>query len=329
MVPGPVFSSKQHKNHKLFLMKYRDIIKKITNPFHAMRRGEEKRGNDVENDYLKKRIQLLENLLEEKTNCVDDAKSIFLRNLYHEIRTPLNAIVGFSDLIELNSLEKNEKEQYIKYIRESSKDFLRKMDNIIEASILEAGLVKITMNECRLNGLLDELHTYFTIQGHIAEKTIDFSVDKPEFKKEINVYCDSGRLSQVLVNLISNAFKFTNEGSIKLGYEINGNDIQFFVSDTGIGGLEGKSHIIFNKFTKLDESDNSQEGLGLGLSLSKKLVELMGGNLWYESEGSEGTTFYFTIPYKPVLTSKKEGKETNNSLFRNSLKQKMRNSVAL
>ncbi len=310
-------------------MKYKDIIKKIKNPFRGMKSREEKCGKDVENDYLKKRIQLLENLLEEKTNCVDDAKSIFLRNLYHEIRTPLNAIVGFSDLIELNSLAKDEKDQYIKHIRESSKDFLRKMDNIIEASILEAGLVKISLNECLLNNLLNELHTYFSIQSHIADKVIDFSVYKPEYHKDINVYCDSGRLSQVLMNLISNAFKFTHKGSIKFGYEINGNDIQFFVSDTGIGGLEGKGQIIFNKFAKLDESDSSQEGLGLGLSLSKNLVELMGGNLWYESEDSGGTTFYFTIPYKPVFISKNHKKDKENSLLKNSLKQKIRNSVAL
>jgi signal transduction histidine kinase len=131
------------------------------------------------------------------------------------------------------------------------------------------------------------------------------------------------------MNLISNAFKFTEKGSIKIGYEVNGNDIQFFVSDTGIGGLEGKSKIIFNKFSKLDESDSSQEGLGLGLSLSKKLVELMGGDLWYESETSGGTTFYFTIPYKPVFIAKNDKKENKTSFLKNSLKQKIRNSVAL
>ena len=310
-------------------MKFQDIIKKITDPFRGRSRRGELDGNDVENEYLRKRIQLLENLLEEKTNCVDDAKSIFLRNLYHEIRTPLNAIVGFSDLIELNSLAKDEKEQYIKHIRESSKDFLRKMDNIIEASILEAGLVKISMNECSLNGLLDELHTYFSIQSHITEKDIKFSVVKPEFKSEVNIYCDAGRLSQVLMNLISNAFKFTEAGTIKTGYEINGNDIQFFVSDTGIGGLKGKDKIIFNKFTKLDESDSSQEGLGLGLSLSKSLVELMGGDLWYESEESEGTTFYFTIPYKPAHAKNNDGENSNLSLLTKSLNYKIRNSVAL
>lgn len=310
-------------------MKYQDIIHKIKNPFRVANRGEEKRGTDVENDYLKKRIELLENLLEEKNTCVEDAKSIFLRNLYHEIRTPLNAIVGFSDLIELNSLEKEEKEQYIKHIRESSKDFLRKMDNIIEASILEAGLVKIAVNECSLNMLLEEIHTYFRIQKHISEKDITFSLVKPEYKSEINVYCDSSRLSQVLVNLISNAFKFTEKGFIKTGYEINDNEIQFFVSDTGIGGLEGKDQIIFSKFTKIDETDSAQEGLGLGLSLSKKLVELMGGNLWFESEETEGTTFYFTIPFKPVLFSKKDKKEIKDNLIKNTLKQKIRNSVAL
>jgi len=309
-------------------MKFSDIINKITSPFRKRTEEGKKCSNDVEFEYLKKRIELLENLLEEKTNCVENAKSIFLRNLYHEIRTPLNAIVGFSDLIEINSLEKEEKKQYIDHIRESSKDFLRKMDNIIEASIIEAGLVKISMNQCSLNDLLEEISAYFSIQKHISEKDIVFSISKPEKDIDSNIYCDSHRLTQVLINLISNAFKFTERGVIKFGYNINSDEIQFFVSDTGIGGLEGKEKIVFNTFTKLDESDSSQGGLGLGLSLSKKLVELMGGNIWYESKGLKGTTFYFTIPYKPVSLRDKR-KRTEESFVKRTLHQRIRKSVAL
>ncbi len=309
-------------------MKFSDIINKITSPFRKRTEEGKKCSNDVEFEYLKKRIELLENLLEEKTNCVENAKSIFLRNLYHEIRTPLNAIVGFSDLIEINSLEKEEKKQYIDHIRESSKDFLRKMDNIIEASIIEAGLVKISMNQCSLNDLLEEISAYFSIQKHISEKDIVFSISKPEKDIDSNIYCDSHRLTQVLINLISNAFKFTERGVIKFGYNINSDEIQFFVSDTGIGGLEGKEKIVFNTFTKLDESDSSQGGLGLGLSLSKKLVELMGGNIWYESKGLKGTTFYFTIPYKPVSLRDKR-KRTEESFVKKTLHQRIRKSVAL
>ncbi|MBN2522190.1 MAG: hypothetical protein JXB24_02900 [Bacteroidales bacterium] len=309
-------------------MKFYDIINKIAGPFRKRTEEAKKCANDVEFEYLKKRIELLENLLEEKTNCVENAKSIFLRNLYHEIRTPLNAIVGFSDLIEINSLEREEKKQYIHHIRESSKDFLRKMDNIIEASIVEAGLVKISMNQCSLNDLLEEISAYFSIQKHISEKNIVFSISKPEKDIDSNIYCDSHRLTQILINLISNAFKFTERGVIKIGYTINSDEIQFFVSDTGIGGLEGKEKLVFNTFTKLDESDSSQGGLGLGLSLSKKLVELMGGNIWYESNGSKGTTFYFTIPYKPVSLRDKR-KQTEKSFVKRTLRQRIRKSVAL
>ncbi|MGD2034787.1 MAG: HAMP domain-containing sensor histidine kinase [Bacteroidales bacterium] len=311
-------------------MKYQDILKKIRNPFRTVTGKERKVNTDVENSYLKKRIELLEKLLEEKTNCVENAKSIFLRNLYHEIRTPLNAIVGFSDLIELNSLEKEEKEQYIGHIRESSKDFLRKMDNIIEASIIEAGLIKISLIQCSLDDLLEEIHAYFAIQKHLSDKKeIIFLINKPAKEISSKVYCDSHRLSQVLINIISNAFKFTEKGTIEFGYRINGSDIEFFVSDTGIGGLEGKEKIVFNTFTKLDQSDSSPEGLGLGLSLSKKLVELMGGNIWYDSSNTKGTAFYFTVPYKPVLIRNKAGKKREGSFIYNSIKQKISNSVAL
>ncbi len=311
-------------------MKYKDIIKKITNPFRAGKTKERICGYDVENDYLKRRIELLEKLLEEKSTCVENAKSIFLRNIYHEIRTPLNAIVGFSDLIELNNLEKKEKQQYINYIRDSSKDFLRKMDNIIEASIIEAGLIKISMNQYFLNDLLEEIHNYFAIQKHISNKNIAFLTSIPESRMNPNVSCDSYHVSQVLINLITNAFKFTKKGVIEFGYKINYDEIVFFVSDTGVGGLEGKEKIIFNKFSKMDESDSSQEGLGLGLSLSKKLVELMEGNIWYESkESNKGTTFYFTIPYKPVLSRSNAKKKNEVNLLKNRIKQRIRNSVAI
>lgn len=309
-------------------MKYNEIIKKITNSLQSGKRGKVRYEDAVENDYLKNRIELLEELLKERTTCVENAKSIFLRNLYHEIRTPLNAIVGFSELIELNSLGKEEKDQYIKHIKDSSKQFLRMMDNIIEASIIEAGLMKISVSQCSLDSLLEEIHAYFAIQKHISNKDITLLISKPENTIDFNVYCDSYRLSQVLINLISNAFKFTEKGSIEFGYSINSDEIQFFVSDTGKGGLEGKEKI-FNSFTKLDESDSSQEGLGLGLSLSKKLIELMSGNIWYESGDSEGTTFKFTIPYKPVLIKNIVKNKRKHNFIKNTIKQKVFNSAAL
>jgi signal transduction histidine kinase len=252
----------------------------------------------AEYNYLKKRVDFLEKLLEEKTQCVDNAKSIFLKNLYHEIRTPLNAIVGFSDLIELNSISDKEKNTYVAHIRESSKDFLRKMDNIIEASIIEAGLLKISNESCRLYEIMTEIYAYFSIQKHIGDKSVALLLSVPDNLKGIDIVCDSYRLSQILTNLLSNAFKFTQHGIIEYGFTLQNNELEFFVKDSGVGGLDGKEDVIFENFTKLDETDNAQEGLGLGLGLSKKLVELMGGRIWYKSVATRGTSFYFTLPYK-------------------------------
>jgi signal transduction histidine kinase len=255
---------------------------------------------EAENEYLKKRINLLEKLIDEKTDSVERAKSIFLKNLYHEIRTPLNAIVGFSDLIEMNSISNKERTTYITHIRESSKEFLRKMDNIIEASIIEAGLLRLSNDECNICDLLTEIHSYYSIQKHITEKDIVFLLSVPEELKEIYIQCDAYRLTQVISNLVSNAFKYTNRGVVEIGYKIVNGEIEFFISDSGVGGLEGKEKLVYRNFSKLTESEDSEEGLGLGLSLSKKLVELMQGRIWYKSVYEEGTIFYFTIPYKPL-----------------------------
>ncbi len=281
----------------------------------------------AENEYLKKRLETLEHLLDEKTHSVEKAKSIFLKNLYHEIRTPLNSIVGFSDLIEMNNLSNKDNTTYISYIRESSKEFLQKMDNIIEASILEAGLLKLSNSECSLYDLMSEVYAYFSIHKHITEKRIAFLFNVPKELKKLKIVCDSFRLTQVLSNLLINAFKFTNSGTIEMGYRIKGEEIEFFVIDTGIGIVEGKEDNVFNNFTKIDETDNANDGLGLGLGLSKKMVELMKGRIWYDSNLSSGSSFYFTLPYIPVATSKKAIKKEEPKTIVTDFTRSLRRSV--
>jgi signal transduction histidine kinase len=299
------------------------MIKYLKKPISLFRHK-----GDADFDFLQKRIDLLEKLLEEKTDIVERAKSIFLKNLYHEIRTPLNAIVGFSDLIEMNSISNKEKEGYITHIRESSKDFLRKMDNIIEASIVEAGLLKLSKDDFNVYDLLLEIYSYYSIQKHISERKIVFLLSVPAEFKELYIQCDSYRLTQILSNLISNAFKFTHQGVVEFGYKIVNNEIEFFVRDSGIGGLEGKEKYVFKNFSKLDESDSSKEGLGLGLSLSKKLIELMNGRIWYTSAKSKGTTFFFTIPLIMVTKSIAISKtKSEQNIY--ELKRSFRRSVVL
>jgi signal transduction histidine kinase len=278
-------------------MEWPEILKSI---FHRKKMVSFKKPTNDEYEYLKLRVELLEKMLEEKTHSVEKAKSLFLKNLYHEIRTPLNAIVGFSNLIELNEADENETLVYLSLIKDSSQNFLEKMDKIIEASIIEAGIVKIYSEECNINSILSELHSVFSIHKHINEKGIAFLLTVPEELKEFIIHCDSYRIKQVLTNMLVNAFKFTEKGIVEFGYKIVGDEVEFFVKDTGIGGLEGKEDLIYNIFTKLDESDTSCEGLGLGLRLAKQLVELMGGNIRYTSVEGKGTTFYFTIPFSPA-----------------------------
>lgn len=278
-------------------MKWPGIINSI---FHRKQKVSLKQPSEDDYEYLKLRVELLEKLLEEKSLAVDKAKSLFLKNLYHEIRTPLNAIVGFSNLIEMNEADEKETSVYLSLIKDSSRNFLEKMDKIIEASIIEAGIVKIYSEECKIYSILSELHAVFSIHKHISEKDIAFLLTVPDELKEFVIQCDVFRVKQVLTNLLVNAFKFTEKGIVEFGYRIISDEVEFFVKDTGIGGLEGKEDLIYNIFTKLDESDTSCEGMGLGLRLAKRLVEIMEGKIGYNSIEGKGTTFYFTIPFYPA-----------------------------
>lgn len=261
---------------------------------------------------LRKKVDLLEQQMEEKTHAVEFAKSAFLKNIYHEIRTPLNIILGFSNLLEFTKTTEKEVRNYLSYIREGSSDFLRKMDDIIQASIIEAGIVNIENSECKLNDLLEELHSYFSFHKHISDKDVAFLLTVPDELKEISIFCDPYRIKQVVGNLLINAFKFTQKGVVEFGFKVVKEQVEFFVLDTGVGGLEGKEDIVFDYFSKVDDSDTSPEGLGLGLNLASKLVKIMNGSIWYNSIASKGTTFYFTIPYMPGHVKKETVDQQKN-----------------
>ncbi len=264
------------------------------------------------------RIEELESKLENNTLQVEKIKSVFLKNIYHEIRTPLNAIVGFTNLLEMED-NVNEQQEYRNQIALSSREFLKIMDNIIEASLIEAGMVKISEEECNLNALLSEIYAYFKIQRHTQEKGgIAFLLNVPRSHAS-NVLCDRHRINQVITNLLSNAFKFTEKGIVELGYKIeNREKIHFYVKDSGIGGLsQDEFNNVFRSFVKLDNTANAKKGLGLGLSISKYLIEMMDGEIWYESNNIDGTTFHFTLPYHPVET--KDQKSTGDVQKKNVL----------
>ncbi len=260
--------------------------------------------NQVDADYMEmaKKLKKLEIQVEKNAEQIELAKASFLKNIYHEIRTPLNAIMGFTNLIANDKkISPEEKEEFISLMNKSSQDFLRIMDDIIQASLLEAGVVNIKKEVCQLATFIDEIHTYFNIRKHILEKkSIVFLRNIPEKYIDLHILCDKQKINQILYHLLENAFKFTEKGTIEFGFHVKNQLIEFYVKDSGIGKLTGKEDFIFGSFTKIDNTDSSKNGLGLGLSICKNLVRLMNGKIWCQSKPGKGSSFFFTIPFQPV-----------------------------
>lgn len=238
-------------------------------------------------------------IAKEKAIESDKLKSAFLANMSHEIRTPMNAILGFSELISRPNLQPEKRDTYTHHIVSNGKILLTLVDDIIDLAKIEAGQLKIKRNSSNIDELLSELqHFCISEKKRIKKDEIQIVRQTNRDGNQQWLLCDSFRLKQVLLNLLSNALKFTLNGFIEFGYEIPNNaTIQFYVKDTGIGIAENQQKIIFDRFRQADDSVTRQYGgTGLGLSITKKLVELMGGHIWLKSETNVGTTFYFTLP---------------------------------
>ena len=245
---------------------------------------------------LEKKLLKAKNKAEES----DRLKSAFLANTSHEIRTPMNAIVGFSKLMDAENLSAEKRKEYTKNIIEKAYQLLQVINDIIDVSKIEANQLSINKSSFSLNNLMNEIYVEFKNENKLSDK-VEFKLNK-EGKEPDKIKLDQNRLRQIINNLLSNAFKYTDEGVIEMGYKLNDNQtILFFVKDTGIGIEMEKQSFIFDSFRK---SDNSTKrlygGTGLGLSISKALVELMGGKIWVESKLNGGSEFYFTLPYEPT-----------------------------
>ncbi len=235
----------------------------------------------------------------EKAEESDKLKSAFLANMSHEVRTPMNGIIGFSDLLLKPNLSKEKKSFFVKTIISCSQQLLNIVNDILDISKIEAGEIRISKDQLMLNDLFMEI--YATYKLKTPEKTIEFHISKGLKDSESQIITDKTRLSQILTNLLDNAFKFTHQGIIKAGYELGNDILKFFVKDTGIGIKPEAQSQIFERFRQVElEMTRQYGGTGLGLSISKKLVELLGGKIWLESKEGKGTTFFFTIPFEPV-----------------------------
>ncbi|MEA2042559.1 MAG: ATP-binding protein [Bacteroidota bacterium] len=242
----------------------------------------------------------------EKAEEADKLKSAFLANMSHEIRTPMNAIVGFSNMLSEPGVSESERKEFYNYISSNSSILLTLIDDIIDISKIEAGQIKIRLKKVSLNSISEEVKATASEQLKLLQKEnikVKFIIGEELTDKVIET--DKNRLLQVLSNLVTNATKFTEKGHIylkmKLIKEYNKKYIQFEISDTGRGIKQKDINRIFNQFIKLKETENlNHRGTGLGLTLSKKIIGLLGGRIWVESEYKSGTSFYFTLPYLPV-----------------------------
>jgi PAS domain S-box len=256
----------------------------------------------------------------EKAEQSDKLKSAFLSNMSHEIRTPLNAIIGFSSLLSDDDANAEQRAEYKKYIQNSSEYLLNLINDIIDHSRIEAGQLDILYSEFNLYDLMKELYLNFKSQQKNKQKeNIHFIYENLDDTEQIIVLADPVRIKQVVGNLLDNAFKFTDQGSIRFGYTLQENqNILITVKDTGIGISEEDKPLVFRRFYKLcSDSDKLYGGSGLGLSICKNLVSLMKGSIWLNSEKGSGTSFFINIPikikkYKQIVVSSSTGNFMSN-----------------
>jgi len=232
----------------------------------------------------------------------DNLKSAFLANMSHEIRTPMNAIMGFSQVLLQPDLPIIKVEEFAQIINASSLQLLSILNDIIDISKIEADQMTINSELVNINTLLNEL--FVTFKKLVELKKLSFHYTNNDPTETIQIKTDGNRIKQVLCNLLNNAIKFTKEGKIEFGYKIKKDFIEFYVKDTGIGILPENKELIFQRFRQIEMTDTRKYGgNGLGLSISKALVEKMGGTITVNSEHGIGSTFIFTIPYVEAIDS--------------------------
>ncbi|PXX98761.1 hypothetical protein DF185_15390 [Marinifilum breve] len=242
----------------------------------------------------------------EKAEESDRLKTIFLQNMSHEIRTPMNAILGFSSLIPGEFHDKEKLTEYTNIINQRGKDLLCIINDLLDISKIESEKVELHIEQFNLNTLLNEVKgVALALQSRFEKFHINVMFPLSFDSDNIILCSDKGRLKQVFANLISNAFKFTLEGKITIGYHLSANKIYFHVEDTGIGIPEKELDNVFNRFTQVEqETTRIHDGTGLGLSIAKGIIKLLNGQIGVESEVNKGSKFTFYIPFEEVDSAK-------------------------
>jgi len=251
-------------------------------------------------------------VIKDKMEEANRLKSAFLANMSHEIRTPMNGIIGFSKLLaDSPNIDAETRQNYLNLINKSGYILLDLINDVIDLSKLESNQLKVCYNNCKIIDVLEELFDFFNSEKKSLKKAhIKIILGQKEKIKDVSLFTDCNRVRQVLYNLLNNAFKFTENGEIKFGCYPEDKDLVFYVSDTGIGLSEHEKEIIFERFRQVDDKTTRRYGgSGLGLSISKGIVERLKGKMWVESQLSKGSTFYFSIPYIKVKNNDKSQDE--------------------
>jgi PAS domain S-box-containing protein len=243
----------------------------------------------------------------EKAEESDRLKTAFLQNMSHEIRTPMNAIMGFSSILTDNFDNKKKLEQYANIINQRGSDLLDIINDILDIAKIESGQLPVNLEECNIFELFNELTSFFTeYKKRLGKEHIDFRLKVNCIEEHTRIITDKVKLKQILINLITNAFKFTDNGKIEGSCKHENGKLFFYVSDSGIGIPKDKQTVVFERFSQLNQNPKKNiGGTGLGLPIVKGLVNVLGGEIFLESEPEKGSIFSFTIPFKVAVDEQK------------------------
>jgi PAS domain S-box-containing protein len=245
--------------------------------------------------------QILDDLIvaKEKAEESNRLKTSFLQNMSHEIRTPMNGILGFAGLLKNPTLSGEKRDEFIDIVELNGQRLLTTINDIIEISKIEAGTVETNLKVESIEDIMQSHFNFFN--SEIERMGLNLNITYLDEIKQEHIIVDRYKVDSIFINLINNAKKFTKQGGIEIGCYRDGNFIVFYVKDTGIGIAVEKHEAIFERFVQADQAITSgYEGSGLGLSISKAYVEMLGGEIWLESITNNGSTFYFSMPYMPM-----------------------------
>lgn len=231
---------------------------------------------------------------ETKARENDQLKTAFLQNISHEMRTPMNAIIGFTEIMMQGSNEEDSR-YYLEVIHKSTRQLLGVVNDVVDISMIESGIVVQNRDKVEVNMMLDDIYSFYLPE---MKEQVELKVYKAKPGSQLYLFTDEIKLKRVLTNLLNNAIKYTYKGQIELGYHLDDEAIVFFIKDTGIGIAKELHESIFQRFKQAEiELARRTGGTGLGLSICKGLMDILGGKIWLQSEPHVGSTFYISLPY--------------------------------